>query len=150
MLGRSANITVSLPYGIGNFRGTAIGAETNAHRSGLLDVSVRFSVNLKGGPAMEAQDFRNWQQKTILGASFKLVAPTGQYDPTKLVNYGSNRWAFKPEIGLSRRWGHWVMDAYGAVWFFSTNHDFFSWDQFSSVTNTQKQDRPLPLKAPQL
>lgn len=33
-----------------------------------------------------------------------MVAPTGQYDPTKLVNNGSNRWAFKPKFGYSERW----------------------------------------------
>lgn len=138
--GRSANFTMSLPYGVGNFRGTVVGAETKAYRSGMLDSSARFSVNLMGGPAMEVQQFRNWRQKTILGASFKVVFPTGQYDPTKLINYGANRWAFKPEVGFSRRWGHWVLDTYGAVWFFTTNHDFFSRNQFSPGTNTQKQD----------
>jgi len=140
VLGRSANFAGSLPYGIGNFRGTVAGAETNAYRSGTLDSSYRVAINLIGGPAMDLQEFRKWQQKTLLGVSFKLLAPTGQYDPTKLINYGANRWAFKPEVGLSRRWGHWVVDTYGAVWFFTMNHDFFSRNQFSPGTNTQKQN----------
>jgi len=104
LLGRSASFAGSLPYGIGNFRGTVAGAETKAYRSGTLDSSYRVSINLKGGPAMDLQEFRKWQQKTLVGISFKVVAPTGQYDPTKLINYGTNRWAFKPEVGLSRRW----------------------------------------------
>jgi hypothetical protein len=137
--GRSANFTASLPYGVGNFRGTVVGAETSAYRSGALDSTYRFSVNLKGGPAMDLQQFRNWGQKLLLGLSFKMVVPSGQYDPTKLINYGSNRWALKPEIGLSRRWGHWVTDTYGAVWFFTMNHDFLSRNQFASGTNTQEQ-----------
>jgi hypothetical protein len=140
ILGRSANFSASFPYGIGNFRGTVTGAELKAYRSGAMDSSYRLSINLKGGPAMDLQDFRKWRQKTLIGVSFKLVAPTGQYDPTKLINYGSNRWAFKPEVGLSRRWGHWVLDSYGAVWFFTTNHDFFSRNQFSPGTNTQQQN----------
>lgn len=138
--GRSANFTASLPYGVGNFRGTVVGAETSAYRSGALDSACRFSVNLKGGRAMDLIEFRNWGQKLLLGISFKMVVPSGQYDPTKLINYGSNRWAFKPEIGLSRRWGHWVTDTYGAMWFFTMNHDFFSRNQFASGTNTQKQN----------
>lgn len=139
IFGRSANFTASLPYGVGNFRGTVVGAEAKAYRSGLLDCSFRLSVNLKGGPAMDVQDFVKWQQKTLVGVSFKVVAPTGQYDPTKLINFAANRWAFKPEVGLSRRWGHWVLDTYGAVWFFTANHDFFSRNQFSPGTNTQTQ-----------
>lgn len=140
VLGRSANFTASLPYGVSNFRGTVAEAETHAYRSGMLDSSYRVSFNLKGGPAMHVRDFLKWQQKTLLGLSFKVVAPTGQYDPTKLINYGADRWAFKPEFGLSRRWGHWLVDTYGAVWFFTTNHDFFSRNQFSPGTNTQKQN----------
>lgn len=140
VFGRSANVTASLPYGVGNFRGTVVGTEAKAYRSGLLDSSFRLSVNLKGGPAMDVHDFLKWQQKTLVGMSFKVVAPTGQYDPTKLINFGANRWAFKPEVGLSRRWGHWVLDTYGAVWFFTKNHDFFSRNQFSPGTNTQTQN----------
>jgi outer membrane putative beta-barrel porin/alpha-amylase len=140
IFGRSANFTASLPYGVGNFRGTVVGAETKAYRSGLLDSGFRLSVNLKGGPAMDVQDFLKWRQKTLVGVSLKVVPPTGQYDPTKLINFGANRWAFKPEVGLSRRWGHWVLDTYGAVWFFTMNHDFFSRNQFSPGTNTQTQN----------
>jgi hypothetical protein len=67
------------------------------------------------------------------------VAPTGQYDPTKVINWGNNRWAFKPEFGYSERWGHWILDAYAAVWFFTTNPEFFSYNAFFPGTNTQSQ-----------
>jgi hypothetical protein len=139
-LGRSANFSVSLPYGVGNFRGTVVGAETHAYRSGLFDSSYRFSVNLIGGPAMDVTDFRKWKQKTLVGFSFRMVAPTGQYDPTKLINYGANRWAFKPEVGVSRRWRNWILDSYGGVWLYTTNHEFFSRNQFSPGINVQTQD----------
>jgi hypothetical protein len=138
--GRSANALVSLPYGVGNFRGTVLGAETLAYRSGLIPVSVRFSINLRGGPAMNVQQFAKWKQKSILGVSLKLVPLTGQYDPTKLINLGTNRWALKPELGYSRRWGHWLLDGYGGAWFYTTNPEFFSHNQFSPGTNTQSQN----------
>jgi outer membrane putative beta-barrel porin/alpha-amylase len=139
LLGRTANFTASLPYGIGNVRGTVMDADTKAYRSGLFDSTFRFSVNLMGGPAMDVTDFRKWRQKTIVGMSLRLVAPSGQYDPTKLINYGANRWGFKPEVGLSRRWGHWVLDSYAAAWFYTNNHEFFSHNQFSPGTNVQSQ-----------
>jgi hypothetical protein len=101
LAGRSANITATLPYGVGNFRGTVTGAAAHAYRSGMLDSSYRFSVNLKGGPALPPEDFQTWRQKMLIGTSLKIVAPTGQYDPTKLINWGTNRWALKPEIGYS-------------------------------------------------
>lgn len=138
--GRTASLTASLPYGVGTVRGTVMDSETKAYRSGLFDITLRFSVNLIGGPAMDVADFRKWRQKTIVGVSIRVVAPTGQYDPTKLINYGADRWAFKPEVGLSRRWGHWVLDSYAAGWFFTTNPEFFSHNQFSPGTNSQTQD----------
>jgi len=139
LFGRSANFTTSLPYGVGNFRGTVLGAETNVYRSGLLDSVYRFSINLRGGPAMNVQDFRKWKQKTIIGVSIRVVAPTGQYDSTKLINYSANRWGFKPEIGLSRRWGHWVVDTYSGAWFYTTNPKFFSENQYNSGVSVQTQ-----------
>jgi hypothetical protein len=142
VFGRSANFTASVPYGVGNFRGTVVEAELMAYRSGLLAPSFRFSVNLIGGPAMNVQEFIRWRQKRILGASFRLVPLAGQYDPTKLVNFGTNRWAFKPELGYSQRWGHWILDAYGGAWFYTANSEFFSHNQFSPGTNTQTQ-RPI-------
>ena len=139
-LGRSANVTVALPYGVGTFAGKVLGEGMSIYRSGLFDSVVRFSVNLVGGPAMSLAQMRQWQQKTLLGVSLKVVAPTGQYDPTKLINLGANRWAFRPELGLSRRWGHWVLDAYGSVWFYTENPDFFSRNAYFPGTRSQTQD----------
>jgi len=52
---------------------------------------------------MDLSEFLSWKEKTIVGASLTITAPTGQYDPTVLVNTGTNRWGIKPEIGLSPR-----------------------------------------------
>ena len=60
------------------------GAEGHLYRSGLLDSVYRFSVNLKGGSAMPIEEMQKWHQKTLIGVSLRVVAPTGQYDPTKL------------------------------------------------------------------
>jgi len=123
--GRSSSVAVVVPYGVGNFDGTAAGVEAHLYRSGLLDSTFRFSVNLKGGPAMDLREFSKWRQKTLIGVSFKFTAPTSQYDPTKLVNFGTNRWSFEPEVGLSKRRGHWLIDTYGGVWFFTENPNFY-------------------------
>jgi hypothetical protein len=133
--GRSANITASLPYAVGNFQGNLSGQSRSLYRSGLLDSSFRFSVNLVGGRAMQPKEFPKWKQKTLLGLSLKVVAPTGQYSGTKLINWGSNRWAFKPELGYSERWGHWLLDAYAGVWFYTANSAYYA----GPVTKVQNQ-----------
>ena len=137
--GRSANLAVALPYAVGEFEGTVAEAPKHAPRSGLLDSSLRLSVNLLGGPAMAPQQFAQWHQDVLLGVSLKIVAPTGQYDPTALINLGTNRWAFKPEIGYSQRWGHWVLDGYAAVWFYTENPEFFSHNQYFPGVRSKTQ-----------
>jgi hypothetical protein len=143
LLGRSANVAATLPYGHGTFTGTLGATEIEAYRSGLLDSVYRLSVNLLGAPAMEMSDFRKWRQKHLLGASLKIVAPTGQYDPTKLINLGGNRWAFKPELGYSGRFSSFIVDGYAAVWFFTTNPEFFSHNQYVPGTQSQTQEPVL-------
>jgi hypothetical protein len=140
IFGRSANILEALPYGVANFQGSVGDTQANVYRSGLLPATFRFSVNLLGGRAMDMREFVRWQQKLLIGASLKVNPPTGQYDSSKLINLGINRWAFKPELGLSRRWGHWVLDSYGGVWFYTANPAFFSQNAYSKGINRQTQD----------
>jgi len=139
LLGRYTNVTASLPYAVGGFSGTAMADETTGHRSGLPAPEFRLSINLLGGPAMDLSKFRAWHQKTVLGASLLVLPPIGQYDPMRLINLGANRWSVRPEFGYSRRLGHWVIDAYGGVWFFTTNPDYFSRNQYFPGNNTQSQ-----------
>jgi hypothetical protein len=140
LFGRSANVLTALPYGVGTFRGDVLGEDRSIYRSGLFNAALRVSVNLVGGPAMSLAEMRQWRQKTLLGASLKIVAPTGQYDPTKLINLGANRWSFKPELGLSRRWGHWLLDAYASVWLFTENPEFFSRNEYVPGTQSQTEE----------
>lgn len=136
--GRSANIIASLPYGVGDFHGDVAGStKTYAYRSGLMDSVFRFAVNLKGGPAMTVDQFRKWRENTIVGLSLKVVAPTGQYDSSRPLNWSTNRWAFKPELGYSHRWGHWVFDGYGAVWLFTRNNEFFTFPPPAEQVQTE-------------
>lgn len=137
--GRSASFTAGLPYGEANFHGTVMGDQTNVYRSGLLDSVYRVSFNLVGGPAMTLPAFMKWQQKNLLGVSLRVQAPTGQYDSTKLINLGTNRWGFKPELGYSRRNGHWIFDAYFGTWFYTINPKFFSQNQYNPGVISQKQ-----------
>jgi hypothetical protein len=137
--GRTSNFTAALPYGVGNFSGMVLNQETNVYRSGLLDSVWRYSVNLYGGPSMDGRQYIKWRQKILVGASFKVSAPTGQYDSTKLINLGNNRWGFRPEVGYSQRFGHWIVDAYAGGWFYTTNPKFFSQNQYNPGITTQHQ-----------
>ncbi len=122
--GRSASVAVALPYIVGNLQGDINGSPQQIRRSGLMSPTTRFAVNLYGGPAMDLETFATYQRKTIVGASLVVNTPLGQYDPARFVNIGTNRWGVKPEVGLSRRFGHWYFDVYLGVWLFSENGDY--------------------------
>jgi hypothetical protein len=52
------------------------------------------------------------------------MAPLGQYDSTRLVNIGTNRWSFKPELGVSKALGPWTLEATAAATVFADNKHF--------------------------
>ena len=100
LFGRSANVTGFLPYGVGTFQGSLLGTHRQIYRSGLLDVAFRLSVNLKGGPAMALPQFMKWKQKTLLGVSLIVIAPTGQYDPDSPHQLGHQSMGVQTGAGL--------------------------------------------------
>jgi len=91
--------------------------------TGLIDPRLRFSVNLYGAPAMSLAEFPSYQQDVIIGASLAITAPLGQYDDSRLINLGNNRWSFKPELGVSKRVGHVTLELSGAGTFFTDNDE---------------------------
>jgi hypothetical protein len=124
LLGRQSSVAVLFPYLWGTARGTVFEDQVMVRRSGGGDVRVRFSTLLKGGDALAPKEFAQRKPGMIIGTSVLIVAPSGQYDPARLVNPGSNRWAFKPEIGISKPRGRWTFEVMGGAWFFSANNSF--------------------------
>ena len=125
VFGRSGNVGIVAPYSVGHLEGLYIGELAEVDRSGFRDPLVRFAVNLYGAPAMNLKGFASYRQRTNIGVSLVAALPLGEYDPTKLINLGSNRFSFKPEIGLSRALGKWTLELYGGVWLFTDNGDFY-------------------------
>jgi hypothetical protein len=124
IFGRSSSFTISVPYGFINGSGRLRGELVADSRSGAADTQMRLVVNLLGGPAMTPKEYAEFGQRRNLGASVTVIAPSGQYDPTRFVNFGTNRWSFKPEIGYSSIKGRWILDAAVGAWFFTDNDNF--------------------------
>jgi hypothetical protein len=125
LFGKLALVTVAVPYAWGDVSGLVFEQARSVSRSGLTDLRAKFSVNLVGNPAVGLREFVKTPRKTIVGTSVTVTPPTGQYDGTKLINLGTNRWGFKPEVGVSVPKGPWDFDAYLGVWLFTDNPDFF-------------------------
>ena len=122
--GRTANLGIQLPIVGGHVEGLYAGVPTTVDRFGLGDPAVRFGINLYGAPSMPPKTFAAYRMHTLVGASLTVVPPLGQYDNTKLINLGSHRWSVKPDVGVSRAIGAWVVEGMAGVWLFSDNRDF--------------------------
>lgn len=125
LAGRQASIAIGVPYAWADVSGNVGEDRQSISRSGLGDPRLRLGLMLFGGPAMDAKTFASTPRNPILGASVVVAVPVGEYFPDKLINIGTNRWAFKPELGYSYPLGHWQFDAYAGLWLFAGNSDFF-------------------------
>lgn len=127
--GRTANVVAELPYSWGTTKGFVFGDPARRNLSGFSDLAVTMAVNLHGAPSMTRADFQELRANPhpILGASVKVLAPTGHYDEDKLINVGANRWAVKPELGyIIPLKPTWVLELEAGAWFFSDDDDFLN------------------------
>ena len=131
VLGNSAKIDVIVPYSSFSADATVKGQLREREMSGLGDPRFRFSMNFIGAPALSVKDFESYKQDLIIGAAIQVSAPLGQYDDTKLLNLGNNRWSFRPELGISKAVGPWTFEVMPSVTFFTDNSDFYFGQKFS-------------------
>ncbi len=124
VLGSSGKIDVIVPYAWESGSATFAGQSASRSVRGLGDPRMRFSVNFYGAPAHSLEDYASYRQDLIVGASLQVLAPLGQYEQDKLLNVGNNRWAFKPEIGISKSWDPLIVEFSIAGAFYTDNHDF--------------------------
>jgi len=122
---RSATASVAIPYAWGTVTGKVAETASSIERSGLADARLRLAISLVGGQALPLAAFARRTPGTIVGISLTTAVPTGQYFPDKLINLGTNRWGFKPEVGVSHPAGPWTLELYTGCWFFTQNSSYW-------------------------
>ena len=103
--GRSGKFDIILPYSWADGSAKLAGEGRTRKISGFNDPRLRFSMLLYRAPALSLEEFRDYTPDVIVGTSLDITPPLGQYDSDKLLNIGTNRWSFKPELGVSKAWG---------------------------------------------
>jgi hypothetical protein len=119
---RLAWVEAALP--IAHLSGAISGTSIQGSSAGAGDSAYTLAMLVKGGPALRAAHFDSYTPTTIVGVSVAFTAPTGLYNPDKILNLGSDRWSFKPEIALSHPFGpeqKWQLDAYANGYFYTDN-----------------------------
>ena len=123
--GKSGKIDVILPYAWVSGSAEFNGQLNERSVSGFADPELRFTVNFLGAPALTMEEFADYEQDLIVGASLQVSPPVGQYDSDKLLNIGTNRWAIKPELGVSKALGPLILELAAGVAIYTDNDDFF-------------------------
>jgi hypothetical protein len=124
VLGNAGNIGFVLPLASVSGSATLSGVEQEREITSIADPAMRLAVNFYGAPAMSMQEFRDYRQDLIVGASLVVTAPLGQYDPSRAANLGTNRWSARPELGLSQALGAWTVELSAGASFFTKNGDY--------------------------
>jgi hypothetical protein len=126
LFGRVVWVEAAVP--IANIAGSVSGGlNISGSVAGAGDSSYAVSMLLKGGPALSVAQFDDYQRTTTVGMSLSVTAPTGRYDGNKILNLGSDRWSFKPEVALSQPFGpdqKWQVDAYANAYFYTDNTSY--------------------------
>jgi len=133
VLGMSGKFDAIVPYTWLSGEAIFAGQPREREVSGFNDPRFRLTVNFFGAPALSMAEFAAYEQDIIIGASLQVSVPLGQYDSSKLVNIGTNRWFVKPELGISKAWGPLTLELTPSVTFYSANDDLLG-------SMTRKQD----------
>ncbi len=115
LFGLPSKLKVALPLSDGHWEGFVEDEFRNRDATGLSDARLILETQFSGTKAPD---------RTVWGARVQLILPTGQYDNTKFINLGANRWGVIPEVGFSYPVGKWSLEGALAAWLFGDNDDF--------------------------
>jgi len=126
LFNKPAKIDAVVPYAFGKLNALVSKVDTTAYRNGLVDPTLRVSIIFIGDKALNLQEFAKREIKKFkMGASFKVKAPLGKYDETKLINLGSNRWGFQLKTAASYQPSNKIiLELHIDSWFFTENSSF--------------------------
>jgi len=130
LLQKSARVDFTQGYQEGRWDGLLNGAPASTKRSGLTDSILRFAINWYGAPPLKIKEFKAYRAKidveTIFGTALVVHLPTGEYMSDKFINLGTNRFTFRPQIGVVHNRGKWSFELTTAVWLYTDNNDFYN------------------------
>jgi hypothetical protein len=119
----SSDVTTPIPGG-----GTT---STREATNGFGDPMVELNVNLIGPPAQKTiPDMIRYEPGFSVDVVCDLALPIGEYDSSKSLNIGQNRWYGRVGFPIVWQLGPWVpgrrttLELAPAVWLFGTNTDF--------------------------
>ena len=130
LFNKTARILLLQGYQEGRWKGLLDGVPTTVRRSGWTDNRLGFAINLYGAPPLQGKQYAAYRAtlntETIVGTGLSLQLPTGDYMDDKLINLGTNRYTFRPRLGLLHTRGKGSVELTGVVELYTYNTDFFN------------------------
>lgn len=126
---KSARVDFVQAYQDGKWTGTLNGVPASVQRSGLADSIARLAIHLYGAPPLSGEDYAAYRAEanveTFVGAAIAVQLPTGEYLDDKLINLGTNRFTFQPQLGVVHNRGPWSFEATAIASLYTDNEEFF-------------------------
>jgi hypothetical protein len=131
LLDRAAMAAIIVPMGRVSGEVTVGNKTVNQSASGFGDPMLEFSINLIGPAAQkDIPDAMRYQPGFSLDLLADLALPIGEYDSSKPLNIGQNRWYGRVGMPVIWQLGDWVpgrrttLEFLPAVWMFGDNTDY--------------------------
>ena len=129
LFGKSARIDFLQGYADAKWTGLLDGVPDSTRFTGLTDTNLRFAMHFFGAPPLKGREFADYRAamapcETIVGAGLTIQLPTGGYEGPRLLNLGTNRFTFRPRVGVVHTRGNWSMELNATAWFFTDDDDF--------------------------
>ncbi len=131
LFGRGALVAVLVP--MGNLSGDlAVAGQTLRQTArGFGDPTIELDINLIGPPAQKnLVDVLRYEPGFSLDLIVDLAVPLGEYDESRALNLGQNRWYGRVGAPIVWQLGAWVpgrrttLEFLPAVWLFGENDDY--------------------------
>jgi hypothetical protein len=131
MFDRAAMAAVILPMGRISGDVNVAGRTVSQSASGFGDPMLEFNINLIGPAAQKnIPDTLRYQPGFSLDLLADLALPIGEYDSSKPLNLGQNRWYGRVGMPVIWQLGDWVpgrrttLEFLPAIWLFGDNTDY--------------------------
>lgn len=119
--GLSAKIGGILPFSSGTYNAYVGGEYQEFKYNGLSDPKLTFSFNFIGSPATKLADFKTYKPNVLAGFSLLVSMPFGEYQNEFFINPGRNSWVVRPQLGVAKYVGKWILEGYVSTWLISDN-----------------------------
>ena len=128
LFNKLTKIDAIIPYAFADFSGKLNDVAAATSRTGFGDPMIRFFMIFIGSDPLELKDFvKHKPDKFKFGAGIRISPPLGQYDNSKIINLGTNRWTFKIGVGASYTFiNKIILEGQIKSWLFTKNDDFFN------------------------